>query len=223
VSVRREVIVFVHREAEALVLLRAPADSYWHVVAGAVERDEGLAAAAARELREETGLVPKGGIHPLRRRYRWAVEGGEVEGECYAAEAPEGWEPVLNEEHTDYRWCSFEAAAELVRWPEIAECLLVLRDRTRGRPRLRLTLRRPRTWGTFFLRFPSERAAEEVAHVLRADGYVVSLAAEPAHWLVTARGEVRVDSFDVAERALTALAQAKGGRYAGCQRREPAR
>jgi len=38
---------------------------------------------------------------------------------------------------------------------------------------------------------------------------------------VSARGDVRVDSFDVAERALTALAEARGGRYAG-GRREPA-
>jgi hypothetical protein len=88
------------------------------------------------------------------------------------------------------------------------------------RPRLRrrLTLRRPRTPAVFFLRFGSEADADEVADVLRADGYSVEVGAEPAHWLVTARGDVRADSFDVAERALTVLAEARGGRYEGCRR-----
>ena len=67
----------------------------------------------------------------------------------------------------------------------------------------------------------AEAAAEEIGEVLRDDGYSVAVEAEPAHWLLTARGDVRVDSFDVAERALTALAESRGGRYAGC-RREPA-
>jgi len=222
VITRREALVFVHRADEALVLLRVPEDSYWHVVAGGLEEGETFGAAAVRELREETGLSAEGQVHPLRRRYTWAGEGGaDVEGECYAVEAPAGWEPVLNEEHSDYRWCSFEEAAELVRWPEVGECLRLLETRVRRRPRLRFTVKRPRTPAVFFLRFGSEAAAEEVGDVLRADGYSVVVEAEPAHWLVSARGDVRVDSFDVAERALTALAEGRGGRYAGC-RREPA-
>jgi dihydroneopterin triphosphate diphosphatase len=218
VIVRREALVFVHRGDEALVLLRVPEDSYWHVVAGRLEEDETSAAAAVRELREETGL--DAAVHPLRRRYTWPVEGGEAEGECFAVEAPEAWEPVLNEEHSEYRWCSFAEAARLVHWPEVGECLLLLESRVRRRRRVRLTFKRPRTPAVFFLRFGTEADAEEVGEVLRGDGYAVAVEAEPAHWLVTARGQVRVDSFDVAEQALTALAEARGGRYAGC-RREP--
>jgi dihydroneopterin triphosphate diphosphatase len=218
VTEAREIIVFVHRGPEALVLLRAPEDAYWHVVAGGVEEGETFGAAAGRELREETGLVAERGVHPLRRRYTWTARDRLVTGECFAAEAPAGWEPVLNEEHTDYRWCSFEEAAELVRWPEVAECLLLLRGRIRRRPRQRFAVKRPRTPALFFLRFATESAAEEVAEVLRADGYAVEVEPEPAHWLVSARGDVRLDSFDVAERALTALAEHKGGRYVGYRR-----
>jgi dihydroneopterin triphosphate diphosphatase len=216
VIARREALVFVHRGGEALVLLRVPDDSYWHVVAGGVEEGESSRAAAMRELSEETGLTAE--VHALDRRYRWLGEGGEVEGECYAVEAPAGWEPVLNEEHSTYRWCSFADAAELVRWPEVGECLRVLESRVRRGPRLRFTVKRPRMAGAFFLRFPAEAPAREVADVLRADGYEVAVDQEPSHWLVTARGDVRVDSFDVAELALTALAESRGGRYAGCRR-----
>jgi dATP pyrophosphohydrolase len=214
----REVLVCVHRGDEALVLLRARDDSYWHVVAGGVEEGESFGAAAVRELLEETGLSAKGRVHALRRSYAYTGPGGEVQGECYAVEAPSGWEPALNEEHAEYRWCSFAEAAELVRWREVAECLLLLRDRVGRRPRLRFTVKRPRSPGVFFLRFPSAESAEDAAGVLREDGFDVRIEAEPAHWLLSAHGQVRTDSFDVAEQAFRVLAEAKGGRYAGCRR-----
>ena len=70
----REVLVFVNRGDEALVLLRAPDDPYWHVVAGGVEEGETSAAAAVRELREETGLDTPGHVFSLRRSYAWGAE-----------------------------------------------------------------------------------------------------------------------------------------------------
>ena len=37
---------------------------------------------------------------------------------CYLVDAPRGWEPELDWEHDDYRWCSRLEAAELLHWPE---------------------------------------------------------------------------------------------------------
>ena len=41
----------------------------------------------------------------------------------WPGQAPADWEPVLNEEHDEYRWLPREEAAELLFWPEPAALL----------------------------------------------------------------------------------------------------
>ena len=120
----QEAFVFVRRGGEFLVLHRSPENgAYWHGVAGGVEKGETFAEAAARELREETGLAAEPA--PLEHTFRY--EGVLVE--CFLAEAPAGWEPRLDWEHDDYRWCTAEEAEALLYWPEPRGLL-----RTLGRP-----------------------------------------------------------------------------------------
>jgi dATP pyrophosphohydrolase len=121
-----EVLVFVRRGAEWLVLHRsARQGGYWHAVAGGVERDESDADAAARELREEVGLVAR--PVSLGRSFSYVPEAWEPRsrsGEgpfsvaCFLVDAPAAWEPELDWEHDDYRWCATEAAVQLLHWPE---------------------------------------------------------------------------------------------------------
>ena len=143
----REALVLVYRERggerELLVLRRAPArEGYWHAVAGAPEGDETDAEAAVRELREETGLDAGGGlielghryVYPLEaeppaRRARYAPGVEAVSGQCFAVEAPAGWEPRLDDEHDAYRWCPAHEAVRLLRWPEAREAVRVLERR----------------------------------------------------------------------------------------------
>ncbi|HEY2544096.1 MAG TPA: NUDIX domain-containing protein [Gaiellaceae bacterium] len=112
----REVIIFVRRGDELLVVHRSPENgAYWHSIAGGVEEGESDADAAVRELREETGLDTT--VESLARPFDY--DGMHVE--AYVADAPAGWEPTLDWEHDEYRWCTRAEAVELLFWPEPKE------------------------------------------------------------------------------------------------------
>jgi dATP pyrophosphohydrolase len=128
-----EVLIVVHRmaaEREFLVLERSPdRQGYWHLVAGALDEGEDASSAAVRELREETALDARVVDLGLRYRYSLDAEPPEVRARfahgiteiavaAFAAEAPAEWEPVLDEEHVGYRWCTKDDALRLLRYPE---------------------------------------------------------------------------------------------------------
>ena len=109
----QEVVVVVQRGSELLVVHRSPEnDAYWHLVAGGVEEGETFAEAAARELREETGLSAE--VESLDSPFEY----NGIRVESFLAAAPPGWEPTLDWEHDDYRWCTREEAVGLLHWPE---------------------------------------------------------------------------------------------------------
>ena len=114
---RHEVAVVVRRGDQLLVLERSPArGGYWNLVAGGVESGEDAATAAARELREETGLEAP--VVPLGLELGYEGAAGPVRLDAFLADAPAGWEPVLDEEHVAYRWCSDRTALELLAYEE---------------------------------------------------------------------------------------------------------
>jgi lipoyl(octanoyl) transferase len=112
-----EVVVVVRRDKELLVLERAPErGGYWNLVAGGVEPGERAPAAAARELREETGLAAT--VTRLDLELGYEGEAGSIRLDPFVADAPAGWEPVLDEEHVSYRWCSLDDAVALLAYEE---------------------------------------------------------------------------------------------------------
>lgn len=134
-----EVAVFVTRKSGSEVLLvhRSPEQGgYWHVVAGGVEPGETATEAAARELREETGLVAKvaAGLQvieyvyslteePAHRRNQYDPSVAHVEVTCFHVTAPDEWEPTLDWEHDCHRWCEPGEALSTLRWPATAQAL----------------------------------------------------------------------------------------------------
>lgn len=123
-----EVLIHVRRGDEFLVAHRAPdGGGYWHAIAGGVEPGEETEAAALRELREETGFEAES-LEPLGEfayvRESWESEPGlRVHVRAFLVDVEHGWEPQLDREHDDYRWCTRDEAIELLFWPEPGQLL----------------------------------------------------------------------------------------------------
>jgi dATP pyrophosphohydrolase len=130
---REEALLVVYRPGpEFLVLLRSPEDhGYWHLVAGGIEPGEEPAAAALRELAEETELTEPIAFEriALELGYRRSGSKADVRLHSYAVEAPPGWEPTLNEEHVDYRWLSADEARRLLEYPEPRDAVAAVASR----------------------------------------------------------------------------------------------
>ena len=121
-----DVLLVVYRpRPEFLVLLRSPErHGYWNLVAGGVEEGEAPSAAARRELDEESGLAQPVRFESLPLELSYVrPEGSKVALHAFMAGAPRGWEPILNEEHVEFRWCSAAGADALLAYPEPREAV----------------------------------------------------------------------------------------------------
>ena len=132
-----EVAIFVARRSrsEVLVVHRRPdLGGYWHTIAGGVEPGESSPDAAARELREETGLDRRPistGIsfayplseEPPERRAQYPPGLEAVNVDTFIVDADDDWEPVLDDEHDAYRWSSAAEAPDALFWDDIADAL----------------------------------------------------------------------------------------------------
>lgn len=108
-----------------LQLLRSnePLARTWHPVMGHIEPGESAVACAIREAREELGLdLGSPGalgfwaleqVHPF---YLPALD-QIVHSPRFCVEVAEGWEPVLNDEHTDFRWVDADEVERVFLWP----------------------------------------------------------------------------------------------------------
>ena len=125
------VLVLVHTvQREVLLLERALRPGYWQSVTGSLDTmDEPLERAAAREVREETGIDAAGGrlerwnvvyTFEIYKQWRHRFAPGVIHNveNVFALELPSPAPVTLaQEEHTHFAWLPWrEAAAKCFSW-----------------------------------------------------------------------------------------------------------
>ena len=125
---------------EWLVLKRAPhihLGGTWQMVSGHLEAGETAYACAARELLEETGLLP---LHFYQasyvNRFYLAASDEIVLSPVFAAHVAADACVVLSGEHTDFAWVSYDEALLRYPWPGQRKAIEIIRDQfVRATPR----------------------------------------------------------------------------------------
>jgi len=119
-----EVCVFRkgNRGPECLLLKRSARDplypGIWQVVTGTLEDGERAVDAAAREVREETGLnIERFWVVPHVNVFFTGQTDTVYLSTFFAVEARFGEEPVLSGEHDEYMWVTFDRAVAMIPWP----------------------------------------------------------------------------------------------------------
>ena len=122
---------------EILMMFRVPSHGcWWQSVTGMMEPGESCEETAHRELQEETGLSGK--LTPLPLRHSFWVDSSIIHfpdpeprfntETCFHMEVPPH-APVrlAPDEHSEFRWCGFNEAHDLMRWEGSKAALGLLR------------------------------------------------------------------------------------------------
>jgi len=116
-----EAIIFRRNDTriEYLLLKRLPQkNGFWQPVTGGMEEGETLDEALRREIMEETGV--KNIVAVIEGLYYFEFSDPNPYQEyVYGVEVSPSEEIVLDgREHSEYRWCSFQDALQLLHWKE---------------------------------------------------------------------------------------------------------
>ena len=121
-----EAIIFRRNgnRVEYLLLKRLPErNGFWQPITGGVEEGETQKEALCREIREETGI--KSMVTILENLYYFEFSDPNPNQEyVYGVEVSSSEEIMLDsKEHSEFRWCNFQEALQLLNWKENKEAL----------------------------------------------------------------------------------------------------
>jgi dATP pyrophosphohydrolase len=109
---------------EYLLLKRLPErNGFWQPVTGGLEEGETRTEALYREIREETGIRKRTRVIEDLHYFEFSDPNLNQEY-VYGVEVSPTEDVVLDgKEHSQYRWCSFQEALQLLHWKENKEAL----------------------------------------------------------------------------------------------------
>lgn len=133
VSQIAEVYIFKNSGSEIkyLLLKRAESEIYpgiWSVAGGRINENEKAYETALREMEEETGLTAKHFYRVDTVDSFYDIQNDEINlTPVFLAEANEG-EVMLSEEHSEYKWMTFDEAHENIFWIDWKKNIKLIND-----------------------------------------------------------------------------------------------
>ena len=123
------VVVRKHGKGHQTLMLMRSNNKQWSQVAGGIETDEKAWEAALREIKEETGLVPDTLYSADTCEKYYEVEKDSIWiAPVFVAFIKADSNVVLNHEHSEYKWVSFEEAISMVPFPGQKTILKYIND-----------------------------------------------------------------------------------------------
>ncbi|NUN69309.1 MAG: NUDIX pyrophosphatase [Bacteroidetes bacterium] len=124
---------FENKEPRYLMLRRSKEEPMypdaWQIVTGSIEKNETAVQGALREMKEETGYAPQQfWVVPHMNTFYSPKQDLVHHTVVFAAQVPPRTDPVLSEEHYQFRWCTIDEAKALCVWPGQITALQIVHD-----------------------------------------------------------------------------------------------
>jgi len=118
------------------LLLKRISDTggFWQPVTGGIEKGETKTQALKREIQEETGIknITKiiKDVHYCEFWDFYKLEARQrlIKEHVFGVEINSNEKITISREHTEYKWCTFKEALNLLKWKENKEALKKLND-----------------------------------------------------------------------------------------------
>lgn len=118
-----------NRDFEVLILKRAEdRGGFWNVINGTLEFGESVPECRDRELLEEAGVKSVLNWTDELHRFSFEYNNHTIVVLVYGAEIEASQSVVINEEHTEYKWVSFDEAIRTMKFDDDKKGLQICQD-----------------------------------------------------------------------------------------------